>query len=110
MIRPFLETTQPMGIAVHPTGVTTMANGTVSQHFGTTIKIARLIGGGRMSELAKNAAEFVDDINRVTPFEDEACVESNRAGLCVVAFIRLKDYDEMNAVEKKFKEHGWRTR
>jgi hypothetical protein len=87
-----------------------MSKGSVSQHFSTTLKITRLIGGGSMSELNKSVEEFVSDANAVIPIESEPSVESNRAGLCVSLFFRCKDFDEMNTVEKKFKEHGWRTR
>lgn len=86
-----------------------MSKGSVNQHFSTTLKITRLIGGGSMSELNKSVEEFVSDANTVIPIESEACVEANRAGLCVSLFLRCKDFDEMSAVKKKFKEHGWRV-
>lgn len=86
-----------------------MSKGSVKQHYRTTIKITRLIGGGTMSELNESVNEFVSDVNTVMPIEGEASVEANRAGLCVSLFFRCKDFDEMREVEKKFKEHGWRV-
>jgi len=86
-----------------------MSKGSVKQHYRTTLKITRLIGGGPMSELNESVNEFVSDANAVIPMEGETCVEANRAGLCVSLFLRCKDFDEMREVERKFKEHGWRV-
>lgn len=83
--------------------------GTVKFYSKWTIKVSRLIGGGKVDEVLDNVEKFIQNVSVVTSKFDKPELESNRAGLCVTTFVRCQSMQQVEDTIQKFREFGWRT-
>lgn len=82
--------------------------GTVNFYSKWTIKVSRLIGGGKVDEVLDNVEKFIQDVSLVSQ-ADKPELEANRAGLCVVTFVRCENMQQVDDTIQKFRSHGWRS-
>jgi hypothetical protein len=85
------------------------SQGTVQPYTGTTLRASRSIGGGPLQEVVARAQEFARDVSEAAG-EDaiDTQLESSSYGLLAVAYIRCKDYDELNSTMDRLQAAGWK--